>query len=151
VDMTEVSRTWTPAGGTPAAPVSPFDSEAYPGAEKVVLIGPHGSPWTDSRFWILQLVVLAIALVRLAATVAFHLDTESLVLEFSTFALFLVPVIFAALNYGLMGALVTSGWVSLLALPRRGRQPQSGWSMGRTDPGHSAGRACIPRRAEGLG
>jgi signal transduction histidine kinase len=63
-------------------------------------------------------VVLAIALVRLAATVAFHLDTESLVLEFSTFALFLVPVIFAALNYGLMGALVTSGWVSLLALPR---------------------------------
>ncbi len=75
-------------------------------------------PWTDSRFWILQLVVLALYLVRLAITVAFHLDSTSLAVEFSTFAIFLVPVVYAALNYGFPGAIVTAGWVTLLAVPR---------------------------------
>ncbi len=64
------------------------------------------------------MVVLAVYLIRLAATVAFHLDVDSLALEFSTMAVFLVPVMYAALNYGLVGAMVTSGWVSVLAIPR---------------------------------
>ena len=75
-------------------------------------------PWTRSGFWLLQLVVLALYLVRLAATVAFHFDATSLVLEFSTLALFIIPVVYAALNYGLAGALFTSGWMTLLAVPR---------------------------------
>ena len=66
-------------------------------------------PWSNSRFWILQLVVLAIYLIRLAATVAFHLDISSLAVEFSTLALFLVPVVYAALNYGLQGSIITAG------------------------------------------
>ena len=80
--------------------------------------GRDEGPWTSSGFWILQLVVLALTLVRVAATVAFHLDTTSLVLEFSTLALFLIPVVYAALNYGLAGALFTSGWLTVLAIPR---------------------------------
>ena len=75
-------------------------------------------PWTNSRFWILQLFILAIYLVRLAATVAFHLEANSQALEYSTIALFLVPVVFSALNYGLRGALFTAGWVTILAIPR---------------------------------
>jgi signal transduction histidine kinase len=76
------------------------------------------SPWTNSRLWILQLVVLALYLIRLALIVAFHLDTTSLAIEFSTLALFLVPVVYAALNYALQGAALTAAWVTLLAIPR---------------------------------
>ncbi len=76
------------------------------------------TPWTRSGFWLLQLVVLALYLIRLAATVAFHLDGTSLVLEFSTLALFIIPVVSAALNYGLAGALFTTGWVTVLSVPR---------------------------------
>ena len=75
-------------------------------------------PWAHSPFWIIQLVVLALYLVRLAATVDFHLSASSVVLELSTFVLFVVPVVYAALTYGFRGALLTSGWVTLLAVPR---------------------------------
>jgi signal transduction histidine kinase len=75
-------------------------------------------PWSNPRFWILQLVVLAIYLIRLALTLALHLESTSLWVEFSTFALFLVPVLVAALNYGLSGALTTAAWVTILAIPR---------------------------------
>ena len=78
----------------------------------------RSAPWTNSGFWLLQLVVLALYLIRLAATVAFHFDATSLVVEFSTLALFIIPVVYAALNYGLAGALATSGWITLL--PFRG-------------------------------
>lgn len=80
---------------------------------------PSGRPpWAMSGFWVLQLVVLALYLMRLAATVSFHPDTTSLVVEFSTLALFIIPVVYAALNYGFAGAAITSGWVSVLAIPR---------------------------------
>jgi signal transduction histidine kinase len=62
--------------------------------------------------------VLALYLVRLAATVDLHLSANSLALELSTFVLFVVPVVTAALQYGFRGAMLTSGWVTLLAIPR---------------------------------
>jgi signal transduction histidine kinase len=76
------------------------------------------SPWTDSRFWILLLVVLALALIRLAVTVGFHLEPGSVVIEFSTLVIFAVPVVVAALDYGLAGGLATATLVAVLAVPR---------------------------------
>jgi len=76
------------------------------------------SPWADSRFWLLQLVILALALIRLAVTVAFHLDASSIGVEFSTLAVFVVPVVVAALNHGLVGGLATATWVTVLSVPR---------------------------------
>jgi len=76
------------------------------------------TPWTESGFWVLQLVVLALALVRLAVTVGFGLDPHGLVLDVSTVALFVVPVTLAALNYGLPGGLATVGWTVVLCIPR---------------------------------
>ncbi len=76
------------------------------------------TPWTESGFWVLQLVVLALALVRLAVTVGFGLDPRNLVLEVSTAALFVVPVALAALNYGLSGGMATVVWVAVLCIPR---------------------------------
>ncbi len=101
------------------------------GADRDTVSGPaHGgtdagrgisaarSPWTDSRFWLLQLTVLALALVRLAVTVAFGLDTDDAVLEVSTVALFVVPVVVGSLNFGLTGGLATVAWVAVLDVPR---------------------------------
>jgi signal transduction histidine kinase len=90
---------------------------AAPGGQ-VDQTATRAGPWANSRFWVLQLVVLALYLIRLAVTVAFHLDITSLAVEFSTMALFLVPVVYAALNYGLQGSIITAGWVTLLAIPR---------------------------------
>ena len=69
-------------------------------------------------FWVLQLVILALYLVRLAATVAFHLDIDLTGPRVLDPRPLLVPVVYAALNYGLRGALFTAGWVTLLAVPR---------------------------------
>jgi signal transduction histidine kinase len=95
-------------------PASPGISESGPPDD--LLAGRP--PWARSGFWVLQLVVLALYLIRLAALVTFHPDATSLVVEFSTLALFIIPVVYAALNYGFAGAVITSGWVSLLAIPR---------------------------------
>ena len=76
------------------------------------------TPWSDSGFWILQLAVLALALVRLAVTVGFALDARNLVLEVSTVAVFVVPVVFAALTYGLPGGAATVAWITVLCIPR---------------------------------
>ncbi len=97
-----------PAG--PPGPATASDRRSGP--------TPDQRPWSSSAFWILQLLVLAIYLIRLASLVEFHLGATSLVVEFSTLALFIVPVVYAALNYGLQGALFTAGWVTILALPR---------------------------------
>jgi signal transduction histidine kinase len=75
------------------------------------------APWTDSRFWVLQLVVLALALVRLALTVTFDLRPGDLVLEVSTVVLFVVPVVIAALDYGLVGGMATVTWVAVVCAP----------------------------------
>ena len=75
-------------------------------------------PWTNSRFWLLQLVVLALALVRLAVTLAFHLDSNGLVLVMSTIALFVIPVVVASLSYGLSGGGWTVAWIIVLTIPR---------------------------------
>jgi hypothetical protein len=75
-------------------------------------------PWSSSQFWIVQLIVLALYLIRLAVTLDFHLAVTSPGLEFSTFVLFVVPVVYAALHYGFRGAMLTSSWVTVLALPR---------------------------------
>ena len=75
-------------------------------------------PWADSQFWILQFAVLALFLIRLATTVALHLDTSSVGLEYSTIVVFVVPAVYAALRYGLRGAGLTSAWITVLAVPR---------------------------------
>jgi len=121
-----MSTTATDRSGGPSAPggpavipdlssltTAPGHAEAPP---------PRGTadrtPWSSSQFWLLQLVVLAISLIRLAATVSFHLAATSQAVEFSTVALFFVPVVYAALNYGLSGALFTAGWVTVVVAPR---------------------------------
>ncbi len=76
------------------------------------------APWSESRFWLLQVVVLALYLVRVVLSLTLHLDTTSPALELTTVAVFLIPVVYAALSFGFTGALVTTLWVTVLAVPR---------------------------------
>jgi signal transduction histidine kinase len=108
----------TAADGATTGSGDPSQTEIAARGRSLDRAATSSGPWADSRFWILQLVVLALYLIRLAVTVAFHLDITSLAVEFSTLALFLVPVVYAALNYGFQGSIITAGWVTLLAVPR---------------------------------
>jgi signal transduction histidine kinase len=73
-------------------------------------------PLRDRRFWVVQALVIVIAAFHEAA------DAQVVILpvgipDFATVSLFLVPIIYAALNFGLTGSFATAVWVTLLSLP----------------------------------
>jgi two-component system, NarL family, sensor histidine kinase DegS len=73
-------------------------------------------PIRDPRFWLVQGLVVAIALGHeLADATNFIAPTG--IPGFATVALFLVPIVYAALNFGLTGSFATAAWVTLLTLP----------------------------------
>ncbi len=127
-DPTPVGRRW----GHRTRPAEP---DRRGGGRRDRDLPPAAGPWADSRFWLLQLVVLALALVRLAATVAFRLDTAGVVLEVSTVPLFVVPVVVAALYFGLPG-----GWP-----PWAGSPSSASPRLVRGGADHRSGRSCGPR------
>lgn len=71
-------------------------------------------PLRDPRFWVVQAMVVGLAVVHLA------LDIESPAQTIPAgvpVALLLAPVSFAALRYGLSGSVATAVWATLLWLP----------------------------------
>jgi two-component system, NarL family, sensor histidine kinase DegS len=75
-------------------------------------------PWTNSWFWLLQLVILAASLMRLALVVRLGLGATTPAVEYSTLLVFLPLTTVGALAFGLEGALVSCGWTFVLAIPR---------------------------------
>ncbi len=73
-------------------------------------------PLRDRRFWLVQLLVIAIALGHEAADMDNFLKPIG-VPSFVTVSFFLVPIVYAALNFGLTGSFATAVWVTLLTLP----------------------------------
>jgi PAS domain S-box-containing protein len=70
----------------------------------------------DRRFWIVQLLVVALAAGHTVAEVLAVLP-HGASLYFVPETLFLIPVGYAALNFGLHGAVATALWCTALALP----------------------------------
>lgn len=73
-------------------------------------------PYRDRRFWVVQALVIVIALFHEAADarlVALPIGIP----DFATVSLFLVPIVYAALNFGLTGSIATAAWVTLLSSP----------------------------------
>jgi PAS domain S-box-containing protein len=73
-------------------------------------------PLDDWRFWAVQALVILSAGLHTAA------DTWDIlrplgIPAFAPVGLFLIPVIFAALSFGLSGAIATTAWVTLLMAP----------------------------------
>lgn len=70
----------------------------------------------DRRFWAVQVLVLVLAAVHTLVEMSHatdHLESIYFVPE----ALFLIPVGYAALNFGLLGSMATSLWCTFLSLP----------------------------------
>ena len=73
-------------------------------------------PIRDARFWVIQMLVLVIDVGHLFLEHLEVLGGESELYLLSV-SLFLVPVVYAALSFGLRGALPTALWALLLSLP----------------------------------
>jgi signal transduction histidine kinase len=74
-------------------------------------------PWTSSSFWLLQLVILAVSLVRVAVVVHLGLSATAPAVEYSTLLIFLPLTTLGALAFGLQGALASCGWALVLSVP----------------------------------
>jgi signal transduction histidine kinase len=69
-------------------------------------------PLRDLRFWVVQVLVFAIAFLVWEAG---HSDQLAFgIPSYVPVSLFVVPVVYAALNFGLAGSLATAGWTILL-------------------------------------
>lgn len=73
-------------------------------------------PLRDRRFWLVQALVVLIATLHFAADVGLAVPTFGIP-HFATVSMFLVPVVYAALNFGLSGSLATAAWVTVLSVP----------------------------------
>jgi signal transduction histidine kinase len=79
-------------------------------------VGEIGIPYKDHRFWIIQSLVLAVDVSHLLLEKSGLLvtDSELYILSVSPF---LLPVVYAALNFGRKGAGPTFAWALLLWIP----------------------------------
>jgi len=73
-------------------------------------------PVRNPRFWIVQGLVIVIAIFHEGADATSFLHPLGIP-AFATVALFLVPIVYAALSFGITGSLATAVWVTLLAVP----------------------------------
>ncbi|HEY7198948.1 MAG TPA: ATP-binding protein [Candidatus Dormibacteraeota bacterium] len=87
-------------------------------------------PIGDWRFWLIQTCVIVIAAAFWAAVASGRWQL-SVFWGGELLALFLLPVVYAALNFGLAGALATAVWVSILSLPAvpLAASAERAWSM----------------------
>ncbi len=75
----------------------------------------HPPIWSI-RFWLVQLLAIAIGLVH-AAAAQLGLLRPAGIPSSATLVLFLVPALLAAFTFGLSGAIATAAWVTVLAVP----------------------------------
>ena len=90
--------------------------EASPPNTRRALLRALHPPVGDLRFWLLQGLVIVIAGFHEGADATSFLHPYG-VPNFAAVALFLVPIVYAALNFGITGSLATASWVTLLSLP----------------------------------
>lgn len=92
------------------------EKSQHSGARLNHWIQERGIPLRDHRFWIIQLLVLFIdaSHIFLEETGLLVTDSELYILSVSPF---LVPVVYAALNFGRRGAIPTLAWAILLWVP----------------------------------
>jgi PAS domain S-box-containing protein len=79
-------------------------------------LGFDSRHFRDRRFWIVQLLVLILATAHTAVEMLQILPHREAIF-FVPEALFLIPVGYAALNFGLHGAVATALWCTALSLP----------------------------------
>ncbi|MDO8568820.1 MAG: histidine kinase [Dehalococcoidales bacterium] len=72
--------------------------------------------WRDHRFWILQFLI--VILIGFDISIDFSpLHDQLKIVYFLPVSLMLIPIAFAALTYGFVGAITTALWVTVLIIP----------------------------------
>ncbi len=83
---------------------------------KVILRRAARPPFRETRFWIVQLLVLLIAGLHLMLDISVTLEGRDFPVGVPV-ALLIIPVGYAALRYGLSGSAATAAWASILWSP----------------------------------
>jgi len=82
---------------------------------------PYLPKFTSKSFWAVQILIIAVAGVHTAVEVLGILEHEASTsqssLSFVPVALFFIPVVYAALNFGFAGSVATATWCTILSLP----------------------------------
>jgi len=73
-------------------------------------------PWSDRRFWVVQGLVFGVAGLHNVLERSASLPQSDL-LCFVPTSFFFMPVVFAAVNFGMRGSIATAAWCTLLTLP----------------------------------
>ncbi len=114
-----------------------------------VIRGLTHPPWRDRRFWVVQLLILVVVLGQLALNLArsqLPLGIPVSVLS----GLIVVPVVYAALSFGLGGAGATAAWGILLMVPNLVLAPgaESRWVNGTLLLLAAAGAVAVGQRVD---
>jgi two-component system, NarL family, sensor histidine kinase DegS len=83
-------------------------------------LAPYAPRWQSRQFWAVQVLVVVIAIVHSlfeAANFSTDASSKSLELSFVPTAFFFIPAIYAALNFGTVGAIATAAWCVVISLP----------------------------------
>jgi len=76
----------------------------------------RGLPWRDRRFWIVQGLIASVATLHNGMeSIPTFPDNE--LLSFVPTSLYFMPVLMAAVSFGLRGSLATSAWCALITIP----------------------------------
>ena len=76
---------------------------------------PYAPPLRRREFWVVQGLIATIALVHVAIEALLHLDLGDA--NFVPVSLFLLPVVYAGLSFGLRGSGPTAVWCALVSIP----------------------------------
>ena len=83
-------------------------------------LAPYRPRLTERRFWYIQALVVGIAALHLMVEIlgiSTSGPSDVQTLSFVPAALFFIPVVYAAISFGLVGAIPTAVWCTLLAVP----------------------------------
>ncbi len=94
------------------------DARAGPtGSPTLALVRALRPPWSAGRFWVVQFGVLLVAILDEVLFDDMRVQPPFGIPRSSITALLLVPVIYAALNFGVRGAVATALWATVLLVP----------------------------------
>lgn len=74
--------------------------------------------YADPRFWLAQLAILLLWIARLSADLLLGHGLAPPSAEFTTVALFIVPVLYTTFEFEMAGGLASTAWAAALTLPR---------------------------------
>lgn len=90
-------------------------SRAWPGRMRLRWLASWSPPLRRREFWIVQGLVLGIACLHAFIEASSAIDLDGA--DFLPVSLFLLPVVYAALNFGMHGSLPTAVWTAVLTVP----------------------------------